>query len=78
MPHRKAPPVTHDAPRMRGERGRNPSGPLRQKRGDTLVGTIEEQYHVNLNRRSDMKLETLRKELGVTGIDEIIEADRKR
>ncbi|MBI2818772.1 MAG: hypothetical protein HYX73_02230 [Acidobacteria bacterium] len=62
---------------MTGQRSRNETGELRQKRGDTLVGTIEEQYHVDLHRRSDMKLENLREELGVTSIEDIIEQSRK-
>jgi hypothetical protein len=31
--------MTKDAPRMRGYRSRNEDGELRQKRGDTHVGT---------------------------------------
>lgn len=76
MSHRKAPPVTHDDPEMIGERSRNLTGELRQKRGDTLVRTIEEQYHVDLHRRGDTKLETVRKDLGVT-IEDIIRASRE-
>lgn len=60
MPHKKAPPVRHDDPAMTGQRARNITGELRRKRGDTQVGTIEEQYHVDFGVRSDMKLETLR------------------
>jgi hypothetical protein len=33
-----------DAPGMRGYRSRNEDGELRQKRGDTHIGTIEKQY----------------------------------
>jgi len=62
MSHRKAPPVRHDDPEMAGQRARNLTGKLRRKRGDTEVGTIEEQYHVDFGVRSDMKLETLRGE----------------
>jgi len=32
-----------DAPGMRGYRSRNEDGELRQKRGDTHVGTIEKK-----------------------------------
>lgn len=38
--------------RMQDENGR-----IRQKRGDTHIGTIEEQYGVNLGVRSDMHLD---------------------
>jgi len=39
--------MAKDAPGMKGLRSRNESGPLRAKRGDTLVGTIERQYGVD-------------------------------
>ena len=48
-----------DAAGMRGHRSRNESGELRQKRGDTHVRTIEQQYHRDFNVRSDMQLDTL-------------------
>ena len=35
-----------DAPGMRGERSRTMHGPLREKRGDTRVDTIEKKYDV--------------------------------
>lgn len=73
MSHRKAPPVKNDAPRMQGQRGRNEDGSLRQKRGDTLVSTIEQQYHVDFNVRGDMKLSTLREKLGETSIEGLID-----
>ncbi len=77
MPHKKAPPVKHDAPGMTGQRARNITGELRRKRGDTLVGTIEEQYHADLGVRSDMKLETLRRNLGEDEIAKIIRKGRR-
>ena len=46
--------IKNDAPGMKGERGRNNDGQLREKRGDTHIGTIEKQYNVDLNVRSDM------------------------
>ncbi len=60
MSHEKAPPVKHDDPGMTGQRARDITGKLRQKRGETLIGTVEELYHVDFEVRSDMKLETLR------------------
>jgi len=77
MSHRKAPPVRHDAPGMKGPRGRNESGELRQKRSDTLVSTLKEQYHVNFGVRGDMKLETLRERLGATSIEDLIDHANK-
>lgn len=70
MSHRKAPPVKQDAPGMRGPRSRNDDGQLRQKRGDTLVRTIEEQYDVDFGVRGDMRLDTLRERLGETSIED--------
>ena len=36
--------MAKDAPGMRGNRSRNSKGPLREKRGDTFVSKIEEEY----------------------------------
>jgi hypothetical protein len=58
---------------MKGPRSRNDDGELRQKRGDTHVGTVEEQHGVDFGVRSDMKLETLRQHLGATSIDDLID-----
>lgn len=56
MAHRKAPPVRHDAPGMKGQLARTEQGTLRQKRGDTQARMIEDVYHVNLGVRSDKQL----------------------
>ena len=48
----------NDAPGMKGYRSRNPHGPLREKRGDTHMGTIEETYGITFDVRSDMHLDT--------------------
>jgi hypothetical protein len=58
---------------MKGSRSRNEDGQLRQKRGDTRVGTIQEQYNIDLGVRSDTKLETLRQRLGVNSIEDLID-----
>lgn len=65
--------MAKDAPGMRGNRSRNESGELRQKRGDTLAGTIEAQYGVDLGVRSDCRLDTLRERTGETSLAGIIE-----
>lgn len=70
--------MANDAPGMRGIRSRNESGPLRQKRGDTHVGTIEKIYGVDLNVRSDMHLNTLLQREGVRSLHELIESDKGR
>lgn len=72
MPHKTIPQVRHDAPGMRGQRGRDERGPLRQVRGDKLVGTIEAEYGVDFGVRSDMKLETLRAQLGETDMKHLL------
>ncbi len=61
-----------DAPGMKGYRSRNEDGRLRQKRGDTHVGTVEEQYGRDFGVRSDMHLETLLKEKGVASLNDLI------
>lgn len=76
MPHKKAPPVKHDAPGMRGPRARNASGPLREKRGDTKVGTIEEQYGVDFGVRSDMHLDTLLEQTGAKSLTDLLKNTR--
>lgn len=76
MPHRKAPPVRHDAPGMKGQRTRTEAGPLRRKRGDTLARTIEEQYHVDLGVRSDKKLSNVLKDEGVNSLDDLLKKKR--
>lgn len=64
--------MADDAPGMKGERSRNADGQLRQKRGDTHVGTIEKQYGVDFGVRSDMRLDTLLKREGVESLDELL------
>ncbi len=76
MSHKKARPVKHDDPEMTGQRARNITGELRRKRGDTLVGTIEDHYHVDLGVRSDMKLETLRERYDEDEIAKLIKKGR--
>ena len=48
--------MAQDAAGMKGYRPRNENGRLRDKRDDTHIGTIENQYSVNLGVRSDMHL----------------------
>ncbi len=62
----------NDAPGMRGYRSRNETGPLREKRGDTHVGTVEKQYGIDFNVRSDMHLDTLLAERGVESLNDLI------
>jgi hypothetical protein len=57
---------------MKGPRSRNEDGHLREKRGDTHVGTIEEMYGVDLDARSDAHLDTILKREGVDSLDELL------
>ena len=61
-----------DAPGMKGFRSRNASGPLREKRGDTHVKTIEKQYDVDFKVRGDMHLDTLLKKKGVASLNDLM------
>ncbi|MCJ7546103.1 MAG: hypothetical protein MUP30_04680 [Deltaproteobacteria bacterium] len=67
--------IAKDAPGMRGYRSRNEHGELRQKRGDTHVGTIEEQYGRDFGVRSDMHLDTLPKRENIASLNDLISAD---
>lgn len=50
--------MTKDAEGMKGIRSRNPSGPLRDKRDDTHMSTIENIYGRDFNVRGNMHLGT--------------------
>jgi hypothetical protein len=69
--------MSKDAEGMKGIRSRNQSGPLRQKRSDTLVGTIEKQYGIDLDARSDMKLGTLLKRESVDSLNDLLHKKKK-
>lgn len=69
--------MTKDAPGMRGIRSRNENGPLREKRGDTHVKTIEKQYARDFGVRGDMHLDTLLQREGVQSLHELIENSSK-
>jgi len=62
----------NDAPGMAGCRSRNSKGPLREKRGDTSVGTIEEMYDVDFGVRSDMHLDTLLEKKKVSSLNDLL------
>ncbi len=76
MPHRKAPSVRHDTPGMKGQRARTDRGALRQKRGDTRAGTVEELYHVDLGVRSDKKLSNVLRDEGVDSLNDLLKKKR--
>ena len=64
--------MSKDAPGMKGTRSRNQSGELREKRGDTHIGTLEEQYGRNFNVRSDMHLDTYLKEHNIASLNDLL------
>ncbi len=64
--------MAKDAPGMRGHRSRNKSGPLRDKRDDTNVETIEKQYDRDFNVRGDMHLDTLLEKTGQKSLNDLI------
>lgn len=68
--------MAKDAPGMRGLRSRNQGGELRRKRGDTHIGTIEQQYGVELGARSDKHLENLLRERGVRSLNDLLNGSR--
>ncbi len=68
--------MAKDAPGMRGYRSRNEDGELREKRGDTHVGTIEKKYNRDLGVRSDMHLDTLLERTGVDSLNDLLHNKR--
>jgi hypothetical protein len=63
---------SNDAPGMRGDRSRTKVGPLREKRGDTRVDTIEEKYGVDLGMRGDAHLDTALERHGAKSLHDLI------
>lgn len=63
---------SNDAPGMKGDRSRTKRGPLRRKREDTHVGTIEGLYDRDFGVRSDMELGTLLKREGKSSLNDLL------
>ncbi len=55
-----------------GDRQRDRNGEIRHKRGNTLVGTLRDEYGKNfaLGYRSDTELRTVLKDAGVKTLDQ--------
>ena len=64
--------MAKDAPGMKGYRPRNESGQLREKRGDTHMGTIEEKYQRDFNVRSDMHLDTYLQSKRINSLNDLM------
>jgi hypothetical protein len=62
----------NDAPGMKGDRSRTTTGPLRQKRGDTNVHTIEKKYGVDFGVRGDMHLDTLLEQKNANSLNDLL------
>lgn len=63
---------------MRGHRSRTKAGTLRQKRGDTQIGTIEKEYGIDLGVRSDMRLDTYLQREGVASLNDVLHPPKNR
>jgi hypothetical protein len=66
---------SNDAPGMHGNRSRTESGRLREKRGDTHVGTIEKMYDRDFDARSDMHLDTLLQREGAKSLNDLVHGE---
>jgi hypothetical protein len=66
--------MAKDAPGMRGERSRNPNGPLRATRGDKHMGTLEKQYARDFGVRSDMHVSTFLQQNGIESVNDLIKS----
>ncbi len=69
--------MAKDAPGMRGYRSRNEAGPLREKRGDTHINTIEEKYKRDFGVRGDMHLDTYLQQQGLASLNDLLHNKRK-
>jgi len=70
--------MAKDAPGMRGKRSRTERGPLREKRGDTKVSTLEKKYGIDFGVRGDMQLDTLLEKRGYTSLNDLLHKENKR
>ena len=69
--------MAEDAPGMRGERSRNQNGLLRDKRDDTHMGNIENQYGRDFGVRDDMHLGNYLKQQGIASLNDLINGKSK-
>jgi hypothetical protein len=58
---------------MSSQRQSTQSGQYRNKRGDILVGSVEQKYNVDFGVRSDMKLQTYLKRQGVPSLGKVLD-----
>ena len=65
----------NDALGMKGNRSRNDDGQLRNKRDDTHMGTIENQYNKDFGVRSDKELGNFLKENNIASLNDLIHSN---
>lgn len=65
----------NDAEGMKGNRSRNQDGQLRDKRDDTHMGTIEQQYNRDFGVRSDKELGNFLNENNIASLNDLIQSD---
>ncbi len=65
--------MAQDAPGMKGYRSRTEAGPLRAKRGDTNMSTVEKLYHRDFGVRGDMHLDSLLEQKGIASLNDLIQ-----
>lgn len=68
--------MTQDAEGMRGDRSRNQDGQLREKRGDTHISTLEQQYGRDFGVRGDMHLNTLLERTGQASLNDLLQGGK--
>jgi hypothetical protein len=70
--------MTKHYPKGLDGRQRDANGEIRRKRGDTLVGTLREEYGDNFAKgtRSDARLDTLLDKTGAKSLSELLKRDK--
>jgi hypothetical protein len=63
---------------MKGYRSRNETGPLRAKREDTHVSTIEKAYGLDFGVRGDMQLGTLLEKKGYDSLNDLLHKEHHK
>ena len=59
-------------PKGLDDRMRDENGEIHRKRGDTHVGTVENEYNVNLGVRSDMRLDNFLEQKGYDSLTQAL------
>jgi hypothetical protein len=67
--------MAKDAPGMKGNRSRTNDGPLRKKRGDTHMKTIENQYDRDFGVKGNMRLDAFLKKIKLGSLNDLIESN---